>query len=220
MYIIVVGGGRVGYYLTKALLEEGHEVLIIEKDKVICDNINEELGSICLRGDGCEATVLAEAGTERADMLVAVTGNDQDNLVSCQIAKHKFNVKLTISRIRNPKNEILFKKLGIDVTINSTNAILEAITELVPTHTLTHLHTVRDKGLNIVEIKIPDEAITTGKKIKELSIPYGCTLILVISKKHSPQIPSPETVIEGDAQIIAITPPEAEEALRTALLGS
>ena len=119
MYLVIIGGGRVGYYLSKALLEEGHEIVVIEKDATVCNIINDELGTICLHGDGCEAAVLEEAGTERADMIVAVTGDDEDNLVACQVAKHKFNVPRTISRIRNPKNEILFEKLGIDITIDN-----------------------------------------------------------------------------------------------------
>ncbi len=98
MYIIVIGGGRVGYYLTKALLEEGHEVLTIEKNATYCEVINEELGSVCLRGDGCETATLTEVGTGRADMFIAVTGDDEDNLVACQVAKHKFNVPRTIAR--------------------------------------------------------------------------------------------------------------------------
>src|SRR4030042_1889342 len=100
MYIIVVGGGRLGYSLTKALLSEGHEVLVIDKNAVVCDKINKELGSICLRGDACETAVQAEAGTGRADMLISVTGEDEDNLVACQIAKYRFNVPRTIARVR------------------------------------------------------------------------------------------------------------------------
>jgi trk system potassium uptake protein TrkA len=146
MYIIVVGGGRVGYYLAKGLLDEKHEVLVVEKDANICEEINEELGSISLRGDGCEASTLAEAGAERADMVIAVTGEDEDNLVSCQVSKHKFNVPRTIARTRNPKNETLFKMLGIDVTISSTNVILEHIEEEVPTHPLTHLLVVDESN--------------------------------------------------------------------------
>ena len=154
MYIIIIGGGRVGYYLAKALLDEGHEVLILEKNPTVCETVNDELGSICNRGDGCEAATLAEVGAGRADMLIAVTGEDEDNLVACQVAKNKFKVPRTIARIRNPKNEVLFKKLGIDVTISSTNVILEQITEEVPTHPLIHLHEIGDKGLEIVEVKI------------------------------------------------------------------
>jgi trk system potassium uptake protein len=220
MYIVVVGGGRVGYYLTRALISQGHEVLVIEKNATVCELINEELGSICVRGDGCEASTLAEAGTERADMLVAVTGEDEDNLVSCQVAKHKFNVPKIIARIRNPKNEILFKKLGIDITISSTNLLMEAIEEVVPTHPLTHLMTVRERGLEIVEINLPPESSTLGKPIRDLLLPKGTTLIFVISKDKNPQIPTPDTILEGEQRIIAVTPSESEEALRTILRGS
>ncbi len=154
MYIIVVGGGKVGYHLAKALLAEGHEVLVIERDRSRIDYICSELGSICLLGDGCEAAIQAEAGTARADMLIAVTGDDEDNLVACQVAKHKFKVPRTIARSSNPKNETLFGMLGIDVTVSSTNVIMENIQQEVPTHILTHLLSFRDKGTEIVEIKV------------------------------------------------------------------
>jgi len=220
MYIIVVGGGRVGYYLIKALLDEGHEVLLIEKNASICETINDELGNVCFRGDGCEAATLAEIGTGRADMLIAVTGDDEDNFVACQVAKHKFNVPRTIARIRNPQNEVLFKKLGIDVTVSSTNIILEHIEEQVPTHPLTHLLTLRDKGLEVVEVKIPPEANTVGKAVKELSLPEQSKLVLVISKERQPRLATANTVLQGGDQIIALTAPESEERLRTALRGS
>jgi len=103
MYIIVVGGGRVGYYLAKALLEEGHEVLIVEQNPNVCKTINDELGGICSRGDGCEVTTLVKAGTGRADMFVAVTGEDQHNLVACQIAKHKFKVPRHLCADKKPE---------------------------------------------------------------------------------------------------------------------
>jgi trk system potassium uptake protein TrkA len=179
VYIVVVGGGRLGYYLTKALLTEGHEVVIVEKEASFCKIINDELGGICIVGDGCETTILAEVGTGRADMLIAVTGDDEDNLVACQVAKHKFNVPRTIARMRNPQNEAIFKKLGIDVTVSSTNVILEHIQEEVPTHPLTHLLTIRDRELEIVEIKITPEASVVGKRVRELSLPQGSRLALV-----------------------------------------
>ena len=220
MYIIVVGGGRVGYYLTRALLDEGHEVLVVEKSTTLCETINDELGSVCFRGDGCEAATLAEAGTARADMLIAITGDDEDNLVACQVAKHKFNVPRTIARIRNPENETIFKKLGIDVTVSSTNVILEHIAEEVPTHPLTHLLEIRDKGLEIVEVKIPPDSTTVGKPLKELSLPRGSILSLIIRKARKPIVPVANTILEAEDQVIAVTPPESEEALRTALRGA
>jgi trk system potassium uptake protein TrkA len=220
MYIVVVGGGRVGYYLTKALLDEGHEVVIVEKQAVICDAINDELGSVCVRGDGCEAAILADVGTDRADMLIAVTGEDEDNLVSCQLAKHKFKVPRTIARIVNPKNEVLFKKLGIDVTVSSTDVILENIEAEVPTHPLIHLMAIRDRGLEIVEIKILANSSTVGKALKELTLPSGSVLSLIIRKGSRPIVPEAETILQAGDQIIAVASPESEEALRTALRGN
>jgi len=214
MYIIVVGGGRVGYYLTKALLDEGHEVLVVEKNATICENINEELGSVCIRGDGCEAATLAEVGADRADMLIAVTGDDEDNLVACQVAKHKFNVHRTIARIRNPQNEVIFKKLGIDVTVSSTKVILEHLAESVPTHPLTHLLTISDKELEIVEIKVPPGSTAVGKTIKELALPKGSRLVLIIPLELKPRVPSSDTVLHEGDRIIAVTTIEEEETLR------
>lgn len=220
MYIIVVGAGRLGYYLAKALLAEDHEVAIVEKNAAFCQRVNEELGSICIHGDGCEAATLTEIGTGRADMLIAVTGDDEDNLVSCQVAKHKFNVPRTIARIRNPQNEAIFKKLGIDVTVSSTNVILEHIQEEVPTHSLTHLLTIRDKELEIVEIKIPPGSTSVGKPIKELSLPKGSRLVLIIPTELKPRVPTSDTVLREGDRVIAITTLEAEETLRALLRGT
>lgn len=220
MYIIVVGGGRVGYYLTKALLDEGHEVLLVEKDATICGTVTDELGSVCLCGDGCETATLAEVGTDRADMLIAVTGDDEDNLVACQVAKHKFSVPRTIARIGNPKNETLFKKLGVDVTVSGTNVILEHIEEEVPTHPLTHLLAIEDSGLEIVEVKIPPESTTVGKSVRQLSLPKGSKLALVIRKEGKNRVPTLKTILRAEDRIIAITTPESEEALRAILRGT
>jgi len=219
MYIIIVGGGKVGYYLARALLDEGHEVLVLEKDPERSEFICSELGSVCTRGDGCEVATLTEAGTGRAEMFIAVTGDDEDNLVACQVAKHKFNVPRTIARISNPNNETIFKKLGIDVTVSSTNIILENIEEEVPTHPLTHLLNIRDKGLEIVEIKIPPHSTTVGKAVKELPLPQGSVLSLIIRSQQKPIVPTADTILQAEDQIIAATTTESEEALRTALRG-
>jgi trk system potassium uptake protein TrkA len=217
MYIVVVGGGRVGYYLTKALLDEGHEVVLVEKSATICDTVNEELGSVCIRGDGTEVTILSDIGTDRADMLIAVTGDDQDNLVSCQLAKHRFKVPRTIARVVNPRHEALFKKLGIDVTVISTNVILESIEAEVPTHLLTHLRLIRDRGLEIVEIRVPASSPTVGKAVGDLTLPQGAILSLVIRKGVRPFVPSADTLVQADDQIVAATSAELEEALRASL---
>ena len=217
MYIIVVGGGRVGYYLTKALLDEKHEVVLVEKDSHICDTINEELGSVCIRGDGSEVAMLSDIGTNRADMVIAVTGDDEDNLVACQIAKHRFKVQRTVARVVNPKSASLFKKLGIDITVVSTNVILENIEAEVPTHPLTHLLSIRDRGLEIVDVRILPESHTAGKAIKDVSLPTGAILSLIIRKGIRPFVPAPDTILQAEDRVIAATPAEAEQALRAAL---
>ena len=219
MYIIVIGGGRLGYNLLKALLIEGHEVLVLEKEARICRTIVEELGSVCYRGDGCEAVTLAEVGTGRADMLVAVTGDDEDNLVACQVAKHKHNVPRTIARIRNPQNAVLFKKLGVDVTVSTTDLILEAIEHEVPTHPLTHLLTIDQKGTEIVDVKISPESTTVGKTIKQLSLPKESKLALIIPDDGNAHVPAANTVLKEGDQVIAVTSPESKEALKAALRG-
>lgn len=220
MYIIVVGGGQAGYYLARSLHNSGHEVLVIERDSRQCEIISEQLGNIVTRGDGCEAATLEDAGTGRADVLIAVTGDDEDNLVSCQVAKHKFNVPRTIARIKNPRNEILFRKLGVDVTVSSTNLILAHIKREIPSHPLISLLAIKGGSLEVVDIKIPSDSTVAGMRLGDLAIPAGSVICLVISKKDGPQIPQPDFVLGADDEIVAITTSENEPALQTALTGS
>lgn len=208
-----------GYYLCRTLLAEGHEVLIIEKNEAKCERLEEELGSICMRGDGCETATLAEAGTGRADMLVAATNEDEDNLVSCQVAKYKFKVRKTIALINNPENENVFKKLGIDVTVSSTNLVLEHIEQEVPTHPLMHLLNLEESGLEIVEVRIPPHSSAAGRKVKDLNLPPGVVLALLIRKEQRPVVPTMDTVLEKEDQVLAVTKPELEDALRLTLTG-
>jgi trk system potassium uptake protein TrkA len=217
MYIIIVGGGRLGYYLLKALLSEGNEVLVMEKDARVCKTITDELGSVCFRGDCCEAATLAEVGTGRADMFVAVTGDDEDNLVACQIAKHKHNVPRTIARLRNPKNAVLFKKLGVDVTVNTTDLIIEAIEHEVPSHPVTQLRTLDESGMVIVDVKIPPRSNVIGKMVKDLLLPAESKLALIIPSKGAAHIPVAHTVLQPGDQIIAITPSQYKEELEKLL---
>jgi trk system potassium uptake protein len=219
MYIIVIGGGKVGYHLSKALLDEGHEVLVIEKERSRIEFICSELGSVCLHGDGCEAATQAEAGAARAEMLIAVTGDDGDNLVACQVAKHRYKVPRTIARTTNPKNEALFRLLGVDVTVNSTNVIMENIQQEVPTHVLTHLFTIQDRGVEIVEIKIPADSQSVGKKIRDITLPSGSLLMLIMRRDQNPFVVNPDMVIQTGDQIIALTPTNFEEQLKAALRG-
>src|SRR5437763_787661 len=180
MYIIVVGGGKVGFYLARELVSEGHEILVIEQDRTKCDRIADELGDITLCGDGCEAAVLENAGTGRADMLIAVTGGDEDNLVSCQVAKNKFNVPRTIARINNPKNELIFKKLGIDMTVSATQAVLARIEQELPTHHLIPLLRIRQSGFEMVEATLTEDSPAVGRRMSDLELPARAIIPLVV----------------------------------------
>jgi trk system potassium uptake protein len=221
MYIIIVGGGRLGYSLTKALLAEGHEILLIEKNAEVCDKVNKELGSICLRGDACETAIQAEAGTGRADLLIATTGEDEDNLVACQVAKYRFNVPRTIARVRVPRNEQIFKQLGVDVTVNSTNIILERIEHEVPSHPLTHLFCLSgdNRDMQIIEIRAAAGSVASGKPLNEISVPTKAVLGLVIRNGEKPFVPRGDTVFKPGDQIIAVAPPDVEEDLRKLFSG-
>jgi trk system potassium uptake protein TrkA len=217
MYIIVVGGGKVGYYLAKELVEEGHEVLVIEKDATKVDRIAEDLGDITLRGDGCEAATMEMAGFGRADMVIAVTGDDEDNLVVCQVAKAKFNVPRALARINNPKNEEIFKRLGIDTTVSATAAILAQIEQELPTHPLIPLLTLKGGGLEMVEVKVPENSSVVGKCIGEILLPQQSIIALIVDEDGVPKVPKNDTVVRAGDEVVAVTRTENEDALRSVL---
>jgi len=217
MYIIIVGGGSVGYHLCKALLKEGHEVLVLDKDATKCENFEDELGSVCVRGDGCEVATLAEAGVSRAEVFIAATDEDEDNLVACQVAKHKFGVPRAIARVNNPENENIFKKLGVDCPISVTNLILEHIEEKIPTHPLVHLLSMGEEKMEIVEVKILEGSKSVGKSVNELALPSDSILALLIRNGQKPQVPTADTILEVNDRIIALTTTDSEEALQAKL---
>jgi trk/ktr system potassium uptake protein len=219
MYIIVVGAGKVGYYLAKELLEapEAHEVLVIDRDPVKADRITRELADIALQGDGCEASTMEAAGFGRADMVIAVTGDDEDNLVVCQVAKAQFKVPRTIARLNNPKNETIFKRLGIDTTVSATAAILAQIEQELPTHPLIHLLQLKGGGLEIVELKVPKSAGIVGRRIGDLLLPQHSLITLIVDSDGTPRVPSSDMVIRAEDQIVAVTRRESEDALRSVL---
>lgn len=217
MYIIVVGGGKVGYYLAKELVEEGHEVLVIEKDATKVERIAEDLGDITLRGDGCEAATMEMAGFGRADMVIAVTGDDEDNLVVCQVAKAKFNVPRAMARINNPKNKEIFKRLGIDTTVSATTAILAQIEQELPTHPLIPLLTLKGGGLEMVEVKVPENSAVVGKRIGEILLPQQSIIALIVDEDGVPRVPKSDTVVRAGDEVVAVTRTENEDALRSVL---
>lgn len=217
MYIIIIGGGKVGFYLAKELLEDGHEVLIIEKDAGRSAQIVEELGDIVMTGDGCEVATLDKAGLTRADMVLAVTGDDEDNLVSCQIAKKRFAVPRTVARINNPKNEPIFRKLGIDTTVSATGVILANLEQELPSHPVIPLLKLHH-DLEIVEIKIPPDSAVVGRRVRDLLLPQQSLIALIVDPDGTPKIPSGETVLQPEDAVVAVTKLEALDRLREILM--
>lgn len=217
MFIVVAGAGKVGFHLARALVAD-HEVLIIELDPSRAGYVAEELGDeVVMQGDACDAATMERAGMERADLVVAVTGDDEDNLTFCQIAKAKFNVPRAVARINNPQNETLFKQLGIDATVSATTLIMAHIEQELPWRGLIPLLTLRRHGLEIVEVRIPPEAVVVGRNLRQVLLPQGCLVVLVIDSDGTPHLPSPETVIRAEDIVLAVTGIDTEEALRTAL---
>jgi trk system potassium uptake protein TrkA len=219
MYIIVVGGGKVGYYLTKTLVNEGYEVLLIEKSGRKAATYSERFGSVILEGDGAESSTLEAAGVARADVVIAVTGDDEDNLVICQTAKRRFNVPRTIARVNNPKNEELFRRLGIDVTVSSTNIILSIIEQEIPERGLVHLITLKHAQLAIVEATVEPGAPVAGKSISEMTFPPD-TVISAVLRNGSMDIPRGDTILQPRDEVIALVNRNSEDALRKMLTGA
>jgi trk system potassium uptake protein len=218
MYIVIVGGGKVGYYLTKTLVNEGsNEVLLIERNQQKVDIYTERFGAVVMQGNGDEASILEKAGAARADVMIAVTGDDEDNLVICQVAKKRFNVPRTIARINNPKNEDLFRRLGIDTTVSATNVILSLIEQLIPQRHFVHLMTLRHGDLAIVEGTIPADSPVNGRTLAEIPFPAG-VVIAAILRGADLILPTGATMLQEGDEVVAVTKREQEAALRALLL--
>jgi trk system potassium uptake protein TrkA len=218
MFVLVVGGGKVGYYLTRELLGSGHEVVLMEKDRARASQIADEIGSIVVAQDGCEGKYLGEAGCSRADIVAAVTGDDDDNLVICQMAKHHFDVPRTIARVNNPKNEGLFRHLGVDEIISPTRMILGSIEQDIPVHELLHLAALGESDLEIIEAQLNEGSPAVGKTATDLAIPDGCSLFAIVRDNVATPLRN-DTVLSVGDKVIAIGKAECDTQLRKALLG-
>jgi trk system potassium uptake protein TrkA len=213
MYIVIIGGGSVGYYLAKALMYASHEVLLMERNRQTHRTIAEDLGEVVMQGDGCEVRLLEEAGTGRADVVVAATGDDEDNLVICQMAKMQFNVPRTIARVNNPRNESLFHRLGIDATVSSTKIIYNLIEQEIETDEVIPLTALKRGNIEIVEVDIGPKSRVLGRNIKQLVLPGEALIISIIRQDHA-MIPSGDTVFEIGDSIIALVNADKEHELR------
>jgi trk system potassium uptake protein TrkA len=218
VYVIVAGGGKVGYSLARTLLSEEHEVLVVERDRRRADAIAEDLGSVVLRGDACEVSTLAEAGATRADVVVAVTGDDEDNLVICQLAKKKFNAGRVVARINNPKNRRIFNLLGVDAAVSSTELILTQIQQELPGQALIQLVKLRAKDLELVEATLGAGSPLAGLTVADAALPTNSRLLLILRDGEA-IVPSGSTLLAQGDEVIALARTESEAALRELLAG-
>ncbi|HEX6820372.1 MAG TPA: TrkA family potassium uptake protein [Ktedonobacterales bacterium] len=218
MYIIIGGGGQVGYYLAKGLITQGHEVLLLEKDPVRFERLKKDLGTSVLKGDACEARTLDEIGTERANLVIAVTGDDDDNLVICQVAKTRYHVAFTVARVNNPGNEQLFRDLGIDMLVSPTAAILHMIEAEIPHHSLVPLLTLTRAGMSLVELTVPPDSEASGRTIKSLNLPSTVNVVLVVRGDEN-LTPSGEFVLQPEDRVFTLVSGQGERALEAIVLG-
>lgn len=219
MKIIIVGGGKVGYYLLKTLYGKKHKISVVEKDPIKCSAIAEEMDNVnVIYGDGTEIKDLKEAGAEDADVIAAVTGKDEVNLITCQIAKKNFGIPKTIARVNNPKNESVLKTLGVDNAICSTAFIANVIEQEVLFGAIRSLLTFYHGDLNILEIKIPKNSPSSGKKIMEIKLPRDSIIITVI-KDDKPIVPRGDTQIDKGDLVIIMSRKDKINEIKSILVG-
>jgi trk system potassium uptake protein TrkA len=218
MYILIAGGGKVGYHLAEELIGQHHEVLIIERDAARSAQVRHELNGNILTGDACEATTLDLAGVSRADLVAAVTGDDEDNLVICDISRYR-GVSRTIARINNPRNEMLFRKRGIETTISATHAVLAQIEQELPTQAVIPLLQLHS-GLELVEFKLPETSPVIGRSVREVLLPAESLISLIVDPGGVPRMPSGETRLYAGDALVVVARHEALPMLKEQLIGS
>src|SRR5437870_1964465 len=218
MYLLIAGGGKVGANLARLLLRAGHEVTLIEQRGDRFAALEEEFEHVAQRGDATELFILERAGIKRPpDIVLAVTGDDEDNVIICQIAKEKYGVPKVIARVNDPRNQAHFDLLGISPTVCATSNIMALIEHEVPEHDLIHLLELRKENLEIVEVQIDKNAPCAGKPLDKLQLPEGAQVISVLRNGHAESVRSDTKLQPGD-QVLAILQPGKEDELREVLL--
>ncbi|MBU1091040.1 MAG: NAD-binding protein [Candidatus Omnitrophica bacterium] len=219
MYIVIVGAGKVGYFLAKRLIASEHVVSIVDRDKAICEEIAKALEqALVINGDACDPLILAEAGIERADVLAAVTGDDEDNLIICQLAKKRFNVGRTVARMNNPDNERTFNELGVDVPIDSTKIIAKIIEEETSFSDIVNLMSFKRGKLSIVRVDLPEDSPAINKEVKDIKLPTDSVLVSIL-RGEEVIVPRGDTIFKPGDDVIALTLTGNEQLLLNALVG-
>ena len=221
MFVVINGGGKVASYLARQLLEHGHAVALIEKRTEVAHKLLAELPGdpLVIHGDGCDSIYQEDAGMSRADVFVAATGDDDDNLVACQLARVAFGVPRTVARVNNPKNESIFHALGIEA-ISSTTIISRLIEEEATIGDIRTLMALRKGNMAIVEIELPtDRCVVCDKQVASLNLPVDCVIVALIRGDDVIPVHGETTMQPGDV-VIAFTNVEHERALKRALTGA
>jgi trk system potassium uptake protein TrkA len=220
MYVIVAGGGKVGANVVRSLLEMGHEVTLIEQRADRFARLEEEFGPVVMRGDATEISVLERAGIARPpELLLAVTGDDEDNLVISQVGKEGYGVRKAIARVNDPRNQQHFDLLGIKQTVCATTNILGLVEHEVPEHGLVRLLELQEEGLEIVEVQIEKGSPVAGSRVGGLTLPTGSRLVSVFRHGRTELVESGTVIRPGD-QLLAVVMNDCAPALRKALLGA
>lgn len=218
MKVLVAGGGKVGYYLVKTLLDEGHEVSLVELNSSVCHNIATELNVLVINGDATSPDILADAGIQDANVVAAVTGKDEANLVVCQLARRKFGVPRTVARVNNPKNQRVLELLGVDVAVSSTAVIAHFIEESLAVSHWKTLLTFHRGDMHIIEMELDPHSPGGGKRVEELNLPHDCVLVAVI-RGHEVLIPRGNTMLHVGDEILAVTHSDVQLELVQQLTG-
>lgn len=217
MNIIIVGGGNVGCNLAERLSESNY-VTVIEKDPETGRRLADKMNVLVIQGDGCDINMLKQAGITKADVVAAVTGSDVDNLVVCQIAKDIFNVKRTVARVNDPKNEKIFYQLGVDIAIGSTAIIAKVIEDEVSWENFITLFTFKRGNLSIIRVDLPENSPVLNRPIREIEFPADSVLVAII-RNGEIMIAHPDSVLKEKDEVIAITKVDNESALFKFLAG-
>lgn len=216
MNVVVVGGGKVGYYLTKTLIEHGHKTTLIENSKATCGFIANALDVTIVCGDGTSIDTLESANVQDADALISVTGQDEDNLISCQLAKKLFSVPKTIAKVNNPKNVDVMRQLGIDITISSTDNIARLLEREVDTSNIKQLVTINHGEASISEIPLPAHYKMDGRKLSEIKLPNMC-VIVSITRKGRTIIPRGDTQLLSEDIVLIMAKNDAMHSVKLLL---
>ena len=217
-YVIIVGGGLVGYYLARALMQIGHEVTIIERNPDTHELISHQVDCPVVLGDGSATAVLERAGASRANLLCAVSNHDQDNLIACQVAKYRFGIPKTIARVKNPKNEAVMRRLGVDSTVSSTAIITSLIENELPTIPVRTLANLASCGAGIMEYHLASSSPVLGKEARGIRLPAHCSLIGVVRGGQTVTCFDSMVLERGDI-VVALVSQEQEAAVRKILFG-